>query len=1044
MALTKITANVIEAGAISTASLADTSITADKLHTTLDLTGKTITVATASAGDNDTTVASTAFVTTAIANLTDSAPAALDTLNELAAALNDDANFSTTVTNSIATKMPLAGGSFTGDVTFGTGADFGSGAASSTTDLSRHLALWGTNYGFNVTSNTINLVSAGTNTLSSTSSTLTSKVNHDFSAGIDVTGNITVTGTVDGRDIASDGSKLDGIESGATADQTASEILTAIKTVDGAGSGLDADLLDGQQGSYYLAYGNLTGTPTIPSLSGYATETYVGTQISNLVDSSPAALNTLNELAAALGDDANFSTTVTNSIATKLPLAGGTMTGALNVTNSSSITIGTLSTTDTGSLVLTGSTANKQSVLKCTNGNLHIDTASGNTMYLNFYSGTGVAFGNGAAGAVAWMGSDGDLWKGGSDNAGSKYWNAGDFANNSGNWNTAYTVANAALPKTGGAMTGAITTNSTFDGRDVATDGAKLDGIAAGANNYTIPSTVAYNTANFDNTQRIRFSANATNNWDTIATAASSQGSLEVYNTGAGNDAFMSFHAGSDYAGYFGLDADTNDLAWGGWSVGAVKYRMFHAGNSTQFTSTLNTKLAGIETGATADQTAAEILTAIKTVDGAGSGLDADLLDGHQLTTASTASTVVERDSSGDINCRLLRSEYDTTNSSIGYIMTQVDTATNNYVRPSTPAQLRSTLNVENGATADQTAAEILTAIKTVDGAGSGLDADLLDGISSASFLRSDATDTFTTLTGTTLTTSGNVGVGATPTTKLYVSDSSASAYKALTVKSSNANSDVGISLIGGGGSDFRLQQPYNSAGLFFYDVTNSAERLRIYGNGEVGINTTNGGGKLNIAFTGSDTSNWGTRYYPSGTDSTLYIVDFIDYQGQRMGYITGNAVGNTLAYQTSSDYRLKENVDYTWNATTRLKQLKPARFNWIRDESNTLVDGFLAHEVEGIVPEAVSGEKDATETKTNAVVNSYGNYIADNVTEEEWLAGKEAGTYDADTTWVASHTQDFYQGIDQSKLVPLLTKALQEQQTIIESLEARITALES
>src|SRR5210317_162900 len=69
MALTKITANIIEDGAISTASLANTSITADKLAATLDLTGKTITVATATAGDNDTTVASTAFVSTAIANL---------------------------------------------------------------------------------------------------------------------------------------------------------------------------------------------------------------------------------------------------------------------------------------------------------------------------------------------------------------------------------------------------------------------------------------------------------------------------------------------------------------------------------------------------------------------------------------------------------------------------------------------------------------------------------------------------------------------------------------------------------------------------------------------------------------------------------------------------------------------------------------------------------------------------------------------------------------------------------------------------------------
>jgi len=113
MALTKITANIIEDGAISTASLANTSITADKLAATLDLTGKTITVATATAGDNDTTVASTAFVSTAIANLADSAPETLNTLNELAAALGDDANFSTTVTNSIALKAPLASPTFT-------------------------------------------------------------------------------------------------------------------------------------------------------------------------------------------------------------------------------------------------------------------------------------------------------------------------------------------------------------------------------------------------------------------------------------------------------------------------------------------------------------------------------------------------------------------------------------------------------------------------------------------------------------------------------------------------------------------------------------------------------------------------------------------------------------------------------------------------------------------------------------------------------------------------------------------------------------------
>ena len=123
---------------------------------------------------------------------------------------------------------------------------------------------------------------------------------------------------------------------------TAADVLAKLLTVDGAGSGLDADKLDGQQGSYYavktttnnaldlkapLASPKLSGTPTAPTASNSSNSTQIATTafvhavVSALVDSSPAALNTLNELAAALGDDPNFATTVNTQIGLKLAQA---------------------------------------------------------------------------------------------------------------------------------------------------------------------------------------------------------------------------------------------------------------------------------------------------------------------------------------------------------------------------------------------------------------------------------------------------------------------------------------------------------------------------------------------------------------------------------------------------------------------------------------------------------------------------------------------------------------------------------------------------
>ncbi len=127
---------VSSAGEVS--SFVDASVTHADLHTSMDLTGKTVTVANASTGDSDTTAANTAFVQQEIAALVDSSPGTLNTLNELAAALGDDANFSTTVTNSIATKLPLAGGTLTGDLILGDSVQIEFGSASGGDTNIRH------------------------------------------------------------------------------------------------------------------------------------------------------------------------------------------------------------------------------------------------------------------------------------------------------------------------------------------------------------------------------------------------------------------------------------------------------------------------------------------------------------------------------------------------------------------------------------------------------------------------------------------------------------------------------------------------------------------------------------------------------------------------------------------------------------------------------------------------------------------------------------------------------------------------------------------
>jgi prepilin-type processing-associated H-X9-DG protein len=178
---------------------------------------------------------------------------------------------------------------------------------------------------------------------------------------------------------------------------------------------------------------------------------------------------------------------------------------------------------------------------------------------------------------------------------------------------------------------------------------------------------------------------------------------------------------------------------------------------------------------------------------------------------------------------------------------------------------------------------------------------------------------------------------------------------------------------------------------------TSDAERMRIASDGKTMIGATSPVVDCMLTVRGNYNNERGL-----GIQSTTAGGDLVMfYATAQVGTITSTGGGTN--YNSASDYRLKENVNYDWDATTRLKQLKPARFNWINDETNTLIDGFLAHEVEDVVSHAVRGTKDAVD---------------------------ENGDVEP-------------QSIDQSKLVPLLVKAIQEQQALIESLTARITTLE-
>ena len=198
---------------------------------------------------------------------------------------------------------------------------------------------------------------------------------------------------------------------------------------------------------------------------------------------------------------------------------------------------------------------------------------------------------------------------------------------------------------------------------------------------------------------------------------------------------------------------------------------------------------------------------------------------------------------------------------------------------------------------------------------------------------------------------------------------------------------------------------------------TANTERLRIGSSGTMSFHGITGRATSSTGHLSISEQNDNRSYIETATTATVNktLIAFINGNGTAGSIVVG---GTTTQYQTTSDHRLKENITSDWNATTRLKQLNPIRFNFITD-ADTTVDGFLAHEVQSIVPEATSGTHNQVEVWEEGEELPDGVTVGDNKLDED------------------GNTIPKYQGIDQSKLVPLLVKTIQE-------LEARITALES
>ena len=274
---------------------------------------------------------------------------------------------------------------------------------------------------------------------------------------------------------------------------------------------------------------------------------------------------------------------------------------------------------------------------------------------------------------------------------------------------------------------------------------------------------------------------------------------------------------------------------------------------------------------------------------------------------------------------------------------------------------------------------------------------------------------------------SGNVGIGtASPTRALTVVETDVNNILGV-FQSNTTQCQIAFSDADSTGGQFSSRIGSEGDNLAFY-TSGPNERMRIDGSGNVLVGTAiAAGNKTHIAFDNSVEN--GMRFSHASATYTKPSIIFVNQVGSQVGSI--KSTGTATSYITSSDYRLKENVTLIQGAGDIVKAMRPVTYTYKSDGS--WMDGFLAHELQELHPRAVTGSKDAMQDEEYEVTPAVEATFDDEGVELTPAVPAVMGT----------RSVPDYQGVDYSKLTPILTAALQEALNKIDALEARVAALE-